>query len=210
MSWNLLESSGLNLRVFFFFFSAVLSAGPPAGAQSRFFSSGAHIYRAQGQTLHIENASPSTSVYWVETLRVQAPAISALFLPPLPGADAPAPPPAGALGPPLSLPGPRVSRGVPSGRCVSRGELCGVGVQPPEPGSACCSLSVPPPRPRPGSHRHVRAARPSPCPLPPETPHCSPRLSPGRARGRQGRAAPSSLARAQALKGLRPLPAARR
>lgn len=57
--------------------------------------------RAQGQMLHFEKASLSTSVYWVEILRVQAPAISALFLPPLPGLGAPAPPPASD---PLPLP----------------------------------------------------------------------------------------------------------
>lgn len=44
----------------------------------------------------------------------------------------------------------------------------------------------------------------------PRRPPIVPRGGHGRARGRQGRAAPSSLARAQALKGLRPLPAASR
>lgn len=77
------------------------SGGPQQVLSKGILAQRSTFKRAQGQILHFEKASPSTSVYWVETLRVLAPAISALFLPLLPGLGAPAPPPASD---PLPLP----------------------------------------------------------------------------------------------------------
>lgn len=142
-----------------------LSFSPSSGGPQQALSKGilaqrSTFKRAQGQILHFKKASPSTSVYWVETLRVQAPAISALFLPPLPGPGAP-----GSSS--SERPTPTASGGPRNRHSLERGfqDLKGTGSS---------SLAESSPQVRLAPSRPTSQAQPFPAPSGDH--HCSPRL----------------------------------